>query len=105
MGSNSFRLQLGVAQFRHRYQVEVEQSRWIEATALSALKQVTGGLPSATDQEFLARATSGGFSLELPGEWLEEDPWTAAALGDEGAAWKALGLDYVVKSRPARWTS
>ena len=191
-----------VAQFRRRYQVEVEQSRRIEATALSALKQVTGGLPSATDQQFLswavrlheigisvahsayhkhgayiltyadmpgfsrrdqarlamlvlahrgtldklramaapqgcflagavdsiwrlifslrlavllhrarddrelpkwrARATSGGFSLELAGEWLDENPWTAAALGEEGAAWKVLGLDYVVKSRPAR---
>jgi exopolyphosphatase/guanosine-5'-triphosphate,3'-diphosphate pyrophosphatase len=43
-----------------------------------------------------------GFQLELPAEWLDSNPWTAAALGEEVAIWRQVGRDYVVKSRPVR---
>ena len=43
-----------------------------------------------------------GFLVELPGEWLAENPWTAAALGEEAAVWRQVGRDYVVKSRAQR---
>jgi exopolyphosphatase/guanosine-5'-triphosphate,3'-diphosphate pyrophosphatase len=43
-----------------------------------------------------------GFQVELPGEWLTANPWTAAALGEEAAVWKQVGRDYEVKSRAAR---
>jgi len=43
-----------------------------------------------------------GFQLELPAEWLADNPWTAAALGEEAAVWKQIGREYVVKSRLAR---
>ena len=46
--------------------------------------------------------TSGsGFLVELPSEWLAENPWTAAALREESAIWKQSGRDYVVKIRRA----
>jgi len=43
-----------------------------------------------------------GFVLELPAEWLAENPWTAAALREEAAIWKQVGRDYQVKSAAAR---
>jgi exopolyphosphatase/guanosine-5'-triphosphate,3'-diphosphate pyrophosphatase len=43
-----------------------------------------------------------GFVLDLPSEWLAENPWTAAALGEEVAVWKQAGWDYQVKSRSER---
>jgi exopolyphosphatase/guanosine-5'-triphosphate,3'-diphosphate pyrophosphatase len=43
-----------------------------------------------------------GFVLELPAEWLDSNPWTAAALGEEAAIWRQVGRDYVVKPRTAR---
>lgn len=43
-----------------------------------------------------------GFILELPGDWLASNPWTAAALGEEAAVWKQIGRDYVLKPRLGR---
>nr|MBL8411131.1 exopolyphosphatase [Dechloromonas sp.] len=43
-----------------------------------------------------------GFQLELPAEWLAENPWTAAALREEVTIWRQIGRDYVVKSRLQR---
>lgn len=48
------------------------------------------------------RLNDSGFLLELPAEWLAENPWTAAALGEEAAIWKQVGRDYQVKSRTVR---
>ncbi len=182
-----------VAQFRRRYQVEADQAERVEATALSALGQLTEGVPGESDVQFLSWATrlheigisvahnayhkhgayiltyadmpgfskkdqarlamlvlghrgkleklgalpvadsawllifclrlavllhrtrddralpvwrvrlSGtGFLIELPAEWLAENPWTAAALGEEAAVWRQIGRDYLVKSKPLR---
>lgn len=52
--------------------------------------------------EWRVRPSLGGFQLELPADWLEENPWTAAALGEETAIWKPIGRDYVLKRRVAR---
>jgi len=46
-----------VAQFRLRYQVEGDQVERVEATALSALTQLTEGAPAEEDVRFLAWAT------------------------------------------------
>jgi exopolyphosphatase/guanosine-5'-triphosphate,3'-diphosphate pyrophosphatase len=182
-----------VTHFRRRYQVEGEQTERVEATALSALTQLTEGVPAEADVQFLSWATrmheigisvahnayhkhgayiltyadmpgfskkdqarlamlvlghrgklekltglpaddsawmlifclrlavllhrtrddrvlpawsvkllGSGFLLELPAEWLADNPWTTAALGEEAAVWKQIGRDYVVKSRPTR---
>ena len=182
-----------VAQFRRRYQIEADQAERVEATALSALTQLSEGSPSESDVQFLswatrlheigisvahnayhkhgayiltyadmpgfskkdqtrlallvlghrgkleklgalpsvdsawrlifclrlavllhrtrddralpawrATATANGFQLELPADWLQANPWTAAALGEEAAVWKQTGRDYLVKSRAAR---
>ncbi|MFZ2268637.1 MAG: exopolyphosphatase [Azonexus sp.] len=182
-----------VAQFRRRYQVEADQAERVEATALSALTQLSEGSPGEIDVQFLSWATrlheigisvahnayhkhgayiltyadmpgfskkdqarlamlvlghrgkleklgampatdsawnlifclrlavllhrtrddrplpawrvglnGTGFLLELPAEWLAENPWTAAALREEGAVWKPLGREYLVKSGAAR---
>ena len=45
-----------VTQFRRRYQVEGDQVERVEATALSALAQISGGAPSETDVQFLSWA-------------------------------------------------
>jgi exopolyphosphatase/guanosine-5'-triphosphate,3'-diphosphate pyrophosphatase len=49
-----------------------------------------------------ATATANGFQLDLPAEWLQANPWTAAALGEEAAVWKQIGREYFVKSRAPR---
>lgn len=41
--------------------------------------------------------TDRGFLLELPDEWLAENPWTAAALGEETVVWKQIGREFVVR--------
>ena len=46
-----------VAQFRRRYQAEVDQAERVEATALSALSQLDDGLPTEADVQFLSWAT------------------------------------------------
>jgi len=182
-----------VAQFRRRYQVEADQAERVEATALSALTQLSEGSPDEIDVQFLSWATrlheigisvahnayhkhgayvltyadmpgfskkdqarlamlvlghrgkleklgampaddsawnlifclrlavllhrtrddralpawrvslnGTGFLLELPAEWLAENPWTAAALREEVAVWKQLGRDYQVKPGAVR---
>ncbi|MFV0371899.1 MAG: exopolyphosphatase, partial [Azonexus sp.] len=37
-----------------------------------------------------------GFSVRLPAAWLEENPWTAAALSDETHLWRQVGRDFQV---------
>ncbi|MCH2220970.1 MAG: exopolyphosphatase, partial [Dechloromonas sp.] len=46
--------------------------------------------------------TLGGYLLDLPADWLAANPWTAAAFGEEAAVWKAMGREYVLKSKAAR---
>lgn len=46
--------------------------------------------------------TPNGYLLDLPADWLAANPWTAAAFGEEATVWKALGREYLVKSKPAR---
>ncbi|HEX6736261.1 MAG TPA: exopolyphosphatase [Azonexus sp.] len=182
-----------VAQFRRRYQVEGDQVERVEATALSALNQLSDGAPGETDLLFLSWASrlheigisiahnayhkhgayiltyadmpgfskkdqarlamlvlghrgkleklgaipagdsiwrlifclrlavllhrtrddralpawtvkpcGNGFQLDLPGDWLAENPWTAAALGEETTIWRQIGRDCVVKSKNPR---
>lgn len=43
-----------------------------------------------------------GFLLELPPEWLAENPWTAAALVEEATVWRQIGREYQVKSKLQR---
>jgi exopolyphosphatase/guanosine-5'-triphosphate,3'-diphosphate pyrophosphatase len=46
-----------VAQFRRRYQVEADQVERVEATALTALSQLSNGAPSEDDVHFLSWAS------------------------------------------------
>ena len=46
-----------VAQFRRRYQVEADQVERVESTALSALSQLSNGVPAEVDVQFLSWAT------------------------------------------------
>lgn len=48
------------------------------------------------------RAAGNGFVLEIPSDWLHENPLTAAALAEEAAVWKQIGRDYLVRSRGSR---
>ena len=182
-----------VAQFRRRYQVEGDQVDRVEATALSALTQLAGGVPAEDDLLFLSWASrlheigisiahnayhkhgayiltyadmpgfskkdqarlamlvlghrgkleklgpvpatdsiwrlifclrlavllhrtrddralpawtvkpyGSGYQVDLPGDWLAENPWTAAALGEETYIWRQIGRDYVVKAKTTR---
>jgi hypothetical protein len=49
-----------------------------------------------------ATATARGFQLDLPAEWLQANPWTAAALGEEATVWKQVGREYLVKGRASK---
>ena len=176
-----------VAHFRRRYQVERDQVERVEASAMQALTQLSGGTPHEDDVHFLSwgcrlheigisvahnayhkhgayiltyadmpgfskkdqarlamlvlghrgkleklaalptvdslwvlifclrlavalqrtrddrqlpawrvSVTQRGFQLELPGEWLAQNPWTAAALAEETIIWKQIGREFLV---------
>src|SRR5574343_2051989 len=179
-----------VTQFRRRYQVEGDQVERVEATALSALRQISAGEPDETDVQLLSWAcrlheigisvahnayhkhgayiltyadmpgfskkdqarlamlvlghrgkleklgnlpasdsawnlifclrlavllhrtrddralpawrvtpSINGYQIDLSGEWLAANPWTAAALNEEAAVWKQVGREYNLKSK------
>jgi exopolyphosphatase/guanosine-5'-triphosphate,3'-diphosphate pyrophosphatase len=48
------------------------------------------------------RPAGSGFHLEIPSDWLHDNPLTAAAIVEEAAFWKHVGRSYVVKSRGPR---
>ncbi|MBS1191823.1 MAG: Ppx/GppA phosphatase [Rhodocyclaceae bacterium] len=48
------------------------------------------------------KATATGYQIDLPPDWLDANPWTAAALGEETQVWRQVGREYVVKSRASR---
>jgi len=39
-----------------------------------------------------------GFLLELPARWLEDNPWTAAALNEEIMVWRRVGMQLKIKT-------
>lgn len=43
--------------------------------------------------------TERGYLLELPDAWLDDNPWTAAALGEETVVWKQIGREFLVRAR------
>jgi exopolyphosphatase/guanosine-5'-triphosphate,3'-diphosphate pyrophosphatase len=177
-----------VSSFRKRYQVERDQVKRVEATALSALTQLTRGAPEEADLQFLSWAcrlheigisiahnayhkhgayilthadmpgfskkdqvrlamlvlghrgkleklgalpavdgiwrlifclrlavllhrtrddrdlpawcvleTEVGFRLDIPDRWLDENPWTTAALSEETIVWKQIGRELIVR--------
>ncbi len=48
--------------------------------------------------DYSVRHSTEGFTLELPGRWLESNPWTGAALNEESLAWRRLGVQFRVKA-------
>ena len=49
------------------------------------------------------RQSPNGMVLEMPGEWLAENPWTTAALTEEVAVWSQVGRQFsVLKSKAGR---
>ncbi|HEY6865430.1 MAG TPA: hypothetical protein VI319_16170, partial [Burkholderiales bacterium] len=55
------------------------------------------GLPSLE-----CRRSAGGFQVALPRAWLDRHPLTEAALGDESAQWRALGMRFSVRAASRR---
>ena len=49
----------------------------------------------------LVKQSSSGFSIELPGQWLQENPLTAGALAEESASWQRVGWQLRVRRRSA----
>jgi len=47
-------------------------------------------------------AIANGFQLDLPAEWLQTNPLTAAALSEEVSVWKLTGRELLVTSRSPR---
>jgi exopolyphosphatase/guanosine-5'-triphosphate,3'-diphosphate pyrophosphatase len=39
-----------------------------------------------------------GFVVEIDAAWLKANPWTAAALNEEGGIWKQIGRYYQVRA-------
>lgn len=46
--------------------------------------------------EWRVKALPKGYRLELPAEWLAENPWTAAALREGVGLWQRVGMTFVV---------
>jgi len=47
------------------------------------------------------KARDNGFLIDLPGDWLAANPWTAAALGEETAIWRRVGRHFQVRPKSA----
>jgi len=64
-----------------------------------ALRTASLILRSRTDLKlpFLrVAADAGGFAIDLPQSWLDENPLSAAALESEADYWKAVGMRLIV---------
>ena len=70
-----------------------------------ALRLASLILRSRTDAKlpFLrVAADAGGFAIDLPQSWLDENPLSAAALEAEAGHWKAVGMKLQVSGSPTR---
>lgn len=47
------------------------------------------------------KASDRGFNLDLPADWLDANPLTAAALSDEAEIWRGVGFDFRLRRRSA----
>ena len=87
----------------HRGKLSKIQDAGLEAgdwTLVFALRLASLMLRSRTDvMPPIVRVAgdAGGFSLELPQSWLEENPLTADALESESSYWKTVGLKLAVR--------
>jgi hypothetical protein len=50
-------------------------------------------------------ADAGGFAIELPQTWLDNNPLTASALDAERSSWKAIGMQLDVNALSERKVS
>lgn len=68
-------------------------------TLVFALRIAALALRSRTEVKFPVVRVAGdeaGYALELPQQWLEDNPLTAAALDTEAEHWKSVGMKLVV---------
>jgi len=73
-----------------------------------ALRTASLILRSRTDLKlpFLrVAADAGGFAIDLPQSWLDENPLSAAALESEADYWKAIGMKLIVSGLSDRKVS
>jgi len=73
-----------------------------------ALRTASLILRSRTDLKlpFLRVAgDAGGFAIDLPQSWLDENPLSAAALESEADYWKAIGMKLIVSGLSDRKVS
>lgn len=48
------------------------------------------------------KSTGKCFQVDLPTDWLADNPWTAAALSDETEIWKSLGFQYQLNEKSCK---
>ena len=94
-----------VQQFVRRYQVDTKQVARVERTALQLLGQL---IPVAQAEHegdelslppLLVKFSPSGFLIELPTQWLQENPLTAGALAEEALSWQKVGWQLRVRRR------
>ena len=52
--------------------------------------------------EWRVRPAPRGYEVQLPGDWLDNNPWTAAALTEETAVWRQIGREFTLERSKAR---
>jgi exopolyphosphatase/guanosine-5'-triphosphate,3'-diphosphate pyrophosphatase len=82
-----------------------DQFEGAEWKPVLALRLAALALRSRTDAALpfvRVAARDGGFAIDLPQAWLDENPLSAAALESEAEHWKAIGLKLAVNALPER---
>ena len=82
-----------------------EQFEGAEWKPVLALRLASLALRSRTDAALpfvRVAAREGGFAIDLPQAWLDENPLSAAALESEAEHWKAIGMKLAVDALPER---
>ena len=69
-----------------------EDVAWRQILALRLAAILHRARLEGAGPELQARETVNGFTLQLPGAWLDENPLTAAALQDESDIWEEAGF-------------
>ena len=69
-----------------------EDVAWRQILALRLAAILHRARTEGAGPELQARETVNGFTLQLPGAWLDENPLTAAALQDESDIWDEAGF-------------
>jgi exopolyphosphatase/guanosine-5'-triphosphate,3'-diphosphate pyrophosphatase len=83
----------------------LETADWKLVFALRTASVILRNRSDASLPFLRVNADAGGFAIDLPQSWLENNPLTASALEAERSSWKAVGMQLGVNALSERKVS